>query len=142
MSVDGWWSTGESFGADADGVEYRLYVEQDEDDAEGHFASGDDGADAETVAEIRQRLARGDVWAWAMVVVLAKHPACSAVGWELVGACSFKDQTDFETCEGHTFRCEARAHLLERLAALADPKPSEGARALLARLSKKEGGRR
>lgn len=75
-------------------VEYRIEVEQDDLDLRGNvMASGDDALDREAEAEVSRRLNQGDVWAWAMVTVIA---SCEGFeGRACLGGCSYEDEAAF-----------------------------------------------
>ncbi len=63
----------------------------------GDFASGDDAADRALVEELNDRLDRGDVWAWAFVIVVARWncPEGPLEGVASLGCCSYKDEAEF-----------------------------------------------
>jgi hypothetical protein len=75
-------------------IEYRISVEPEQDDPEGHFATGDDAADAEIVEQIRKD-AEWSEWAWCVVKVSARFNGFEGVAY--LGACSYKDEADFKT---------------------------------------------
>lgn len=49
--------------------------------------------DAETLAEVKRRLADGDVWAWCCVEVKVQIDEMEAVTY--LGGCSYADEADF-----------------------------------------------
>jgi hypothetical protein len=76
-------------------IEYRIIVEQDDIPVRGNaLASGDKQSDRAAEDEILQRLAQGDVWAWARVRVEARFG--SHVGFDCLGACSYADAAAFK----------------------------------------------
>ncbi len=82
-----------------DEVEVSLETARDEHGPEGCFDGGDDGKDEEMVREIRERMARGDVWAWCVVTVKARWNGFS--GSDVLGGCSYKDEADFREEGGY-----------------------------------------
>jgi hypothetical protein len=77
-------------------VTYRIEVEQDDTQVRGNaMASGDDAADKAVEDEILDRLDRGDVWAWAMVKVVAECEGFE--GFDTLCGCCYKDEADFKT---------------------------------------------
>ncbi len=77
--------------------EYTLSAEPEDDDPEGHFATGDDEADAKLVEDIRDER-EWNVWAWCVVKVSAHHPEIEGLeGTDYLGACSYTDAEDFKT---------------------------------------------
>jgi hypothetical protein len=97
-----------------DEFEYRIFVTDEDDDPEGHFASGDDAADKETVAWIREQ-AEWNVWAWCVVKVTATHPDIEDLeGVDYLGGCSYNDEADFKTPGGYfADMCDRAADDLE-----------------------------
>lgn len=103
-------------------IEYELTIEPEQElTPEESFATGDDEADAELCREIRDRLSRGDDWAWFCAKVTARVTFEGEVfeGTDYLGACSYENERDF--CqEGGYFadmKHEARRDLLQRLQA-------------------------
>jgi len=77
-----------------DDVEISIEVEQDDLAVRGNaLASGDDALDKKVEDEILRRLEGGDVWAWAIVHVLAR--GYGLTGEESLGTCSYEDENDF-----------------------------------------------
>jgi hypothetical protein len=74
-------------------VNYTLEIYPEEDDPEGFFASDEPDADARMVAEIRERVSRGDTWAWCTVIVKANFRG--VYGRDSLGACSYANEDDF-----------------------------------------------
>lgn len=76
-----------------DEVEISLTIEVDDHGPEGCFATGNDAQDEKMVREIREKMARGDVWAWCVVTVKARWNGF--IGTDTLGECSYKDEKDF-----------------------------------------------
>lgn len=74
-------------------VEYLIEALPEDDGPEGHFASGDDEQDAETVAEIERKLETNE-WAWCIVRVTARLGQFEGVAY--LGGCSYEDAEDFK----------------------------------------------
>ena len=68
------------------------------------MASGDDKVDAEAETEVAAQLAAGNLWAWCHVVVRAEVTAAGGsrfVGFDSLGACSYKSESDFREPGGY-----------------------------------------
>lgn len=79
----------------ADEVEFSLEIEDEDVPVEGNASATDDPEeDAKLVAEIQQRLDRGDLWAWCCVKVTAKWKHWRGVDY--LGACSYESEADFK----------------------------------------------
>lgn len=79
----------------ADEVDFVLGVEFDDLDIEGNvLASGDDEADRNAEEWVRNEVERGNVWAWACVIVTAKWAGFE--GWDTLGGVSCKKAEDFD----------------------------------------------
>ncbi len=80
-----------------DQFEYDLSVEQETDEPEGSFATGDDEVDAEIVAKISADREWNE-WAWCIVTVRATHPDLPDLeGIASLGGCSYRNAADFKT---------------------------------------------
>jgi hypothetical protein len=72
-----------------------IEVEQDQTEVSGNAIATDDAeADAAVENEINERLNNGDVWAWAVVKVVASWSGFE--GSDVLGACSYKDEAEFK----------------------------------------------
>lgn len=78
----------------ADEVQFRVSILEEEDEVEGHFASGDEKVDAANVKEVKDRLRQGDTWAWCMITVTAKWKEWT--GKAYLGSCSYEDEASFK----------------------------------------------
>jgi hypothetical protein len=97
-------------------VEFTLRADFDDIPVRGNaMASGDDAADKQYEDEILERLDRGDVWAWACVVVEARLPDLPLVGRDSLGACCYKDEKDFKRGGYYDDMCEQAHQELENL---------------------------
>jgi len=99
-------------------VTYRLTVEQDDTPVRGNaLASGDDAEDKQCEDEILARLDRGDVWAWALVKVIAE--CGSFYGADYLGGCCYKDEKDFIACNDYyeSMKSEALLNLKQSMKA-------------------------
>lgn len=79
-------------------LEYTLDILPEDDvTPEQSFATGDDKADAELVADIKRRLDAGDPYAWFTAKVTARLTIEDTVfcGVDYLGGCSYKDEADF-----------------------------------------------
>ncbi len=87
---------------------------------EGSFATGDDEKDAEICNEIRERIERGDTWAWFCVsvkVTWRDKRGREYSGTDSLGGCSYKDEKDAESCvEEHGMVANALDYLNSTLA--------------------------
>lgn len=76
-------------------------ADEDVDTSEAFGPSDDPAADAEMSRTIRERLGRGDLWAWCSVRVVVRRtdaPRSAILGassW--LGACSYLDEDDFRS---------------------------------------------
>ena len=78
-----------------DDVEFQLYVTVSDIPIAGNVSdSGDCLVDRNREYKVRDRLNDGDTWAWADVKITAKWKAFEGV--DHLGACSYKDTTDFK----------------------------------------------
>jgi hypothetical protein len=81
-------------------VTFTIDVEFDDLPVRGNaMASGDAEVDKEVEDEIIARLDRGDVWAWALVIVRAHWHDFE--GRAALGGCSYKDAQDFKAPDGY-----------------------------------------
>lgn len=79
----------------------RLIATQDDTPVRGNaIASGDDEEDRKYEDMILERLATGDVWAWAQVEVQATLPD-GRTGSAYLGGCCYKDEADFKQPDGY-----------------------------------------
>jgi len=75
-------------------VTYRIEVEPDDNPVRGNcVVSGDEAADKACEDEIIRRLHNGEVWAWAVVEVVAECEGFE--GHDYLGGCSYKDEKGF-----------------------------------------------
>lgn len=75
------------------GFKVSLHVEPETVDPEGNTSAWGTDEDARYLAEIRERLENGDVWAWAWVrVTVAGH---GFEGTDSLGGCCYRDEADF-----------------------------------------------
>lgn len=77
----------------------EVLAEFDDVDPEGNASAIDEETDARILADIRRRLADGDVWAWASVEVRASFAGFSAS--DFLGGCSYESEEDFRTPGGY-----------------------------------------
>lgn len=100
-------------------VTYRLHNEAETDiSPDDYLCSTDDPeADAEMVAEIKQRIAAGDEWVWCRVTVVAiwtdpegNEHTCH----EYLGGCSYASEADFKAGGYYTDMCHEAQNGLER----------------------------
>ena len=75
-------------------AKFEVEAEPMDENPLGYFASGDDAQDRADEESIINRIADGDVWAWACVRVKATIGEQSAYSTYL-GACSYADEADF-----------------------------------------------
>lgn len=109
-------------------VEFILEVEQDDTPVRGNaLASGDESIDKACEDEILERLARGDVWAWAHVTVKARvrddddvgNLARRIVGRDDLSGCSYKSEAEFKTDDVYgDMKAQAFDDLVDRLRCL------------------------
>lgn len=80
---------------DREDVEIALKVEHDADlPVRGNVqASGDDTADRAAEAKVLNRIANGDVWAWACVTVVGRWRGYEAAA--VLGGCSYESEEQF-----------------------------------------------
>ena len=99
-------------------IRYTLTIEPEWDGPEGHFASGDDDYDRETVQYIRDELEAGNDWAWCSVRVACTIPGYDVEGVDWLGGCSYKDKEDFCQEGGYyeDMKSEARAAIISEIA--------------------------
>jgi hypothetical protein len=117
-----------------DGVKVELAITEEDVSVRGHFAGGDDVADAAMCDEIIRRADNGDVWAWCTVRV-----RCSVDGFQgedYVGGCSYTDTRDFMGVGGYFSDMvdQAMVDLINTLKA--EQETAKRAAATLERLSK------
>lgn len=93
-----------------DEVTFTFEAESEDIPLEGHFDSGDAEADAEMVAELRQRLERGDIYAWFCAKVTASWKGYSASDYG--GGCSYENEKDFLKCDYYS---DLKARALDSL---------------------------
>lgn len=84
---------------DTPGVVIEVMAEPEDSDPADSFATGDDAADAEMVADIRRRANAGDVWAWCYVYVRVTFRGM--VGTDSLGGCSYADEKEFRAEGGY-----------------------------------------
>lgn len=80
-------------------VQYTLEIEPEEAPIKGHaVASGDDAYDAKVEKSILKQLARGNVWAWCCVQVIASVEIDGETfsGSDMLGCCSYKSEAAFK----------------------------------------------
>lgn len=102
-------------------VEFVISVDYDDTPVRGNaLVSGDDQQDKECEDKIIERLNNGDVWAWALVTVEAKHRGL--VGVDYLGGCSYEDEDDFKVGGGYYEDMKTNAYndLISQLNALSD----------------------
>lgn len=81
-------------------AEIEIEVRQDDTDLRGNvLASGDDEEDRKAEQEVARRLDAGDVWAWALVRVVAKFDGFE--GDDYLGGCNYASEEDFRTPGGY-----------------------------------------
>lgn len=78
-----------------DGFIIDLWCQPEEDDPRGHFASGDDAADQETIDNIESGR-----WAWFMATVTASK-AGVVLGTDYLGGCCYESCQAFVTEDGY-----------------------------------------
>ena len=99
-------------------ITYTLECRPEDDGPEGHFASGSDADDAETLRWIREQLDSGNDWAWCCVRVVATvdFDGEAFQGNTFLGGCSYLSEDDFkEGCYYADLCEEAREDLLRTL---------------------------
>jgi hypothetical protein len=80
----------------AEEVEFSLTIE--DEDIPMDFDSGEPEKDEALKKELRDRLDRGDLWAWCCVKVTAKWKTWEGVDY--LGGCSYDGEEDFKK-DGH-----------------------------------------
>ena len=100
---------------------YELEIYPETDAApEDWFASGDAELDKQVAADIRERIAAGDEWAWFRAEVrchVRGYPEFS--GTAHLGACSYENREEFERDSYFDdLKEEARSELMERVRGL------------------------
>lgn len=101
-------------------VTYTIEAEDEESSPDVLLESSDDAdADAQMVQEIKDRLDRGDTWAWCTVKVTAKWKKWE--GDDYLGQCSYDSEADFKK-DGYyeDMKAEALADLRSKVQAHAD----------------------
>lgn len=102
-------------GYKASDVVYSLEIEEERDiSPDDYLCSSDDHeADAKMVAEIKERLAAGDTWAWCHVRVVASWGDYQ--GDDRLGGCSYASEADFKVSGGYyADMCDEARRALER----------------------------
>ena len=106
---------------DERGIEYRLYIQQDDQEVRGNASAWDDEAENKAYEDaIIERLDSGDVWAWAVVTVEARYKDFS--GLDNLGACCYENTAAFITPDGYwpDMKAESYSDLLNALRAARD----------------------
>lgn len=103
-----------------DEVTFTLEATEDDLPIQGNAqASGDDEDDKRVEAELLLRRAVGDVWAWASVKVTAEWHGFKGVDY--LGACSYKDETEFRQDAYYEMMCDnALTDLQQSMQRIAD----------------------
>lgn len=101
-------------------VTYTIEIEPDDTPVRGNaLASGDAAVDKECEDGILERLERGDIWAWALVKVMAQVYVGGHVftGKAYLGCCSYENEAEFKHPDDYYPQLcqEARVDLLEQL---------------------------
>jgi len=100
-------------------VKYHLEVSQDDQDVRGNvLASGCDECDKRAEDEVIDRLDNGDVWAWALVRVVATYEGIDDIeGDAYLGCCVYYGPGDFKanSCYYEDLKLEACNELREKL---------------------------
>lgn len=96
-----------------DGFTLELHFAPEDDAPEGHFATGDDEADAELCANIRN-----GVWLWFEARVTASK-AGIALGTSYLGGCCYANAEEFIQCSFDDMAHDAIAEARDTLAKLA-----------------------
>lgn len=99
-------------------VSYTLDYSPEYDAPEGHFASGDEAQDAETIAWIRRELDRGNGWAWCVAEVFASIEVDGEeyTGFACLGGCSYESRKAFVRGGYYADMCdEALRELVSKL---------------------------
>lgn len=92
-------------------VKYDLKIEDEDLPIDGAFSSGDDAVDEALVKEIRDRLERGDLWAWCQVIVTASVEVDGETfdGEGALGGCCYRDEAEFIQPGGYYDDMKVRA---------------------------------
>jgi hypothetical protein len=90
-----------------DGISYALIIHPEDTDPEGNASAIDDDTDAEILAEILDRLSRGDLWAWCTVECRAEWNGFKAS--DFLGACNYRDANEFREEGGYWQDMKAQA---------------------------------
>lgn len=80
-------------------IKIRMDVEQDDPaHIKGSFTLPNDGEERKVIDWIKERLARGDVWAWALVTVEARGEidGHTFIGKDHLGGCSYHSEENFK----------------------------------------------
>jgi len=85
-------------------IQFIVSIETEEVSIFDHFDSGDSSSDREMEKNIIRRLDRGDLWAWCIVIVVAKYGDIS--GMDHLGCCSYKDENEFRECGYYNDMCD------------------------------------
>ena len=93
-----------------DGVEVTIECHGEQDDPRGHFASGDDEVDRETVDRILADLDSGNDWAWCSVHVVARFEGFEGDAW--LGGCNYSGERDFRSSD---YFADMKAEALDAL---------------------------
>lgn len=103
-------------------VEYRIEVEQDDQPVRGNaLDSGDPDYDKKVEGEIIERLERGDVWAWALVRVVAFVPGYGLEGDDHLGGCTYENEERFKSGGYYPHMIDAaRAELFHKIGMMHD----------------------
>lgn len=100
-------------------VNFTLNATYEEVQVRGNaMASGDDAGDKAYEDEIIQRLDNGDVWAWALVKVIAEWRGVETFCY--CGCCSYEDEKDFMESSNiyEEMKQESYVDLLNKIKAL------------------------
>lgn len=89
-------------------VTFLLEIEPEERPIDGHFCDTEEPEkDRAMEAEIKERLLRGDTWAWCTVKVTAVWKEMSGVDY--LGCCSYRDDAEFMESGGYYEGMKAEA---------------------------------
>lgn len=80
---------------DVDGFTVQFYIQPEEDDPTGHFASGDDETDAETLRKIED-----GTYLWFMVECVASKNEIE-LGHDYLGGCCYTSYAEFMAPDGY-----------------------------------------
>jgi len=101
---------------DEQGITYNLFIQPDDLSVRGNaVVSGDAAFDRKTENEILERLADGDIWAWADVECQAEYKGFT--GSDYLGACSYRNTEQFVRPGDYwdDMKAESKRELLARL---------------------------